>query len=242
MTHSDRFLDAYERVAGCLRAMAGLDKSVSFRGAVRSVGVERLGRSTVEDLYEFAELRNAIVHTRRNGEVIAEPHERVVERFEEIRRILEAPPNVLALCDGRVTCAGPDDRLGETALKMRLGNISQVPVYVGISFVGLLTTDTIARWIAAMLAGGVGLVEEAPVSDVLAHTEDPEQHCYFVRRDATTFEALAAYHRYEDSGHRLDAILVTHSGDRNQVPLGIMTSFDLPALLRAAGGDLTWRD
>src|SRR4051812_42816091 len=36
------------------------------------------------DLKEFADLRNAIVHERRGGHSIAEPHEKTVRRLEEI--------------------------------------------------------------------------------------------------------------------------------------------------------------
>ena len=89
--------------------------------------------------------------------------------------------------------------------------------------------------LAAMLADRVGLVEEAPVADVLAHTEDPAHHCKFLARDATAFDALDEFDRHATHGWSLDAILLTHSGDASQRPLAIITTFDIPTLIAAVG-------
>jgi hypothetical protein len=91
----------------------------------------------------------------------------------------------------------------------------------------MLTAETIARWLGTMLDGNIGIVEEAPLSEVLAHTEDPVHHCVIVARTATVFEALDHFEHHARRGWSLDALVMTHGGDPNQHPLGI--------LLRAAG-------
>lgn len=83
---------------------------------------------------------------------------------------------------------------------------------------------------AACLEGGIGLVEEAPVRDVLAHTEDADNH-RLVPRDATVFDALQLFDAYNERGKSLDAVLITHAGRREEQLLGIVTIYDIPRLL-----------
>jgi CBS domain-containing protein len=137
---------------------------------------------------------------------------------------------------GPIQEATSDEPVGAVAQVMRAGDFSQVPVYEQDRFVGLLTAETVTRWLAAMLADGVGLVEEAPVREVLEHTEDPAHHCAFIARTASAFDALDAFDHHSAHGWSLDAIVITDGGGRDQRPLGIITTFDIPALLSALDG------
>ncbi len=234
MTGGERFLDAFAAIERLLRQKAGARREDRFSALVetaarRDPAVRRLA----VDLKEYADLRNAIVHERGGGHLIAEPHESTVSRIEEIRTLLERPPQLGSLFHGPVQVADPHEPVGTAAQQMRKGDFSQLPVYEGPAFIGLLTAETVTRWLAAMLAGGVGLVEEAAVADVLPHTEDPVHHCAFLPRDATAFDALDKFDRHASHGWSLDAILLTHSGDPNQRPLAIITTFDIPTLIAA---------
>ncbi len=126
--------------------------------------------------------------------------------------------------------AAPAQPVGEVAALMLDGDFSQVPIYSGRTFVALLTAETITRWLAAKLAGGIGLLEEAPVEDVLPHTEDPNNYV-LLARDATVYDALGKFQEFSERGASLDAILLTQSGRREERPLGILTVFDIPRLL-----------
>ena len=111
-------------------------------------------------------------------------------------------------------------------------DISQIPVYAESQFVELLTAETIARWVAHELSSGLGLLEEASLRAVLEFTEDAE-HYAFLARVATAFDALAAFDDFAQQGKYLDAILITNSGKRDEKPLGIVTTFDIPTLIAA---------
>lgn len=87
-----------------------------------------------------------------------------------------------------------------------------------------------------MLERGIGLVEEAPVIEVLPHTEDAEHHCVFLPGDASAFDALDAFDSYAAHGWDCDAILVTETGRGDRWPDAIITTFDIPALIAAVGG------
>jgi predicted transcriptional regulator len=54
---------------------------------------------------------------------------------------------------------------------MYRNDFSQIPVYNDKRYLGLLTTNTVARWLADQLERHDGLAEDAPIRDVLAFAE-----------------------------------------------------------------------
>lgn len=231
---SDRFLDAYNAIDKLLRARLGADRTTGFYSIVERVAVvDRAVQRYSTDLKEFADLRNAIVHERTDGRVIAEPHPETALRLEAILEQLRRPPKLGDLFRVRVVVSSASAPIGQAAKAMLDGNFSQMPVYDGDRFVSLLTSETIARWLGDQLASGIGLLEEAGVREVLHYTEDPE-HYKFRARTATVFDALADFDEFARRGKFLDAILVTNSGEENEKLLGIVTVFDIPKLHAAA--------
>ena len=107
------------------------------------------------------------------------------------------------------------------------GSFSQVPVYSGNTLMGLLTSETVARWLAAQLADGQGILEERPVQEVMRHEEGT--HSYVVMgRTATVDDALSEFDDHMHAGKVLDAIILTHNGNERERPLGIVTATDQP--------------
>ena len=227
---SDRFLEAYNAIDKLLRARLGADRATGFYAMVeRAAALDGAVRRYSTDLKEFADLRNAIIHERTDGRVIAEPHPETASRLEAILEQLRRPPKLGDLFRARVISSSASAPIGQAAKAMLDGNFSQTPVYEGDLFVGLLTSETIARWLGDQLASGVGLLEEVGVREVLRYTEDPE-HYKFRSRTATVFDALADFDEFARRGKFLDAVLITNSGQKNEKLLGIVTIFDMPKL------------
>jgi len=100
--------------------------------------------------------------------------------------------------------------------------------------VGLLTSETIARWLGAMLAEGIGLLEEAHVETVLQYTEDHD-HYQLVARRRSVVDVIEMFEDYTRRGKSLDAVIITQTGSREEMPLGILTIFDVPQLYAIVG-------
>ncbi len=228
--NSDRFIDAFNKIEEYLRRYTKRGKSESFYALVATASESHATvRRFSTDLKEFADLRNAIVHERTDGHVIAEPNDAAVEAIEHIASLLLNPPKVIPLFQSEVETVSVDDPITEAVRTMFEKSFSQVPVYDGISFVGLLTSNSIARWLGARATEDIFSLSETPVSDVLEYTEDTENF-YFLRRDATVFEVLEAFHTFERQGKRLEAILITQNGKRSESLMGIITIWDLPKI------------
>ena len=75
-------------------------------------------------------------------------------------------------------------------------------------------------------------MEERPISEVLTHQEDPENHA-FVPRSAVVDDALAAFEGFMARGKRLDGVLITQNGRPTESLLGIVTIHDVPTLTRS---------
>src|SRR5205823_4042689 len=121
---------------------------------------------------------------------------------------------------------------GVAAKQMHDGSFSQLPVYSVNILVGLLTSETVARWLAAELADGQGILEERPVEEVMRHEE--ETHSYVVMgRSGTVDDALSEFDDHMHAGKVLDAIILTHKGSKGERPLGIVTATDQPKLRSA---------
>ncbi len=226
-SNADRFLDAYCRIEQALRKMVASDHYLKFfemvKGAART---EPLVRQYRVDLLEMGELRNAIVHNRADGRIIAEPDDEAVATIERIAAHLSEPPRVLPLFKKKVITVDYRDPIGR-AVKLLYGHsYSQLPVTDSGLTAALLTTNTITRWLGTAPEQRISLQDTA-VGEVLEYTEHSDNF-EFVGAGTTLFEIQDIFYCYYQRGKRLDAILITYGGNPAEELLGIITLRDLP--------------
>ena len=232
MSRTDDFLDAFAAIEKHLRSATHADRHVGFSATIdRVASSDPAVRRFQDDLREFADLRNAIIHERSDGHPIADPNERAVRDILRLRDLLLAPPRLAPKFIQPVFCVSLAAPIGVTASEMTRRGFSQAPVTHDGRCVGLLSANTIARWLGASVKEEIVSLTEVTVADVMKHTEDPE-HCKFANREKSLFEILELFERHEALGKRLEAIIVTAQGTDDQALLGIVTIFDLPTLIR----------
>lgn len=230
-TLSDRFLVAFARAEEALEQLLGTGSGNSFRWLVRQAAKrDALVRSVEDDLLELSELRNAIVHDRGGGYVVAEPHPETVEHLEAIVELVTDPPRIDEVMSRPVTTCGPGEPVAEAAKRMVDGGFSRLPVYAEDgAFLGLLTANAIARWVAARLAGTVNSLKEESVRAVLDYGE-AERRFEVVDRRRLVTDVMALFNDAHREGRRLETVLVTPTGEEAEKPMGIVTIQDLPRL------------
>jgi CBS domain-containing protein len=232
MSNSAKFLNAFAAVEKLLRNLSGADRHVPFyqlvdAAALRSAAV---GRHR-EDLREYADLRNAITHERRGGEAIAEPHDSVVSDLQRLAAALANPPRVLPTFAKQVHTVHVSDPIDKALAFFFPRNFSQVPVVSDGRVVGLLTTNTVSRWLAAQVKREIVDLTEHTVADALKLTEY-EGSWRLMARTTLLADVVSAFDAAENAGRRLDAILLTHSGRSSESLMGIVTIHDMPKVLR----------
>lgn len=232
MKNSEAFLTAFNQIEKHLRRKIGARQWIPFTQLIaQSSRSSPEVRRFREDLKEFADLRNAIVHDRMNGEVIAEPNEWAVERIGKIAAVVTSPPAVIPLFAKRVFSIGENRPLGEAVKLMNDHDFTKLPVIGrGHAFVGLLTANTITRWLGATVGGGVIDLRTTTVQQALEFTERGESEM-FVGPGASVFQVYELFHRVESRGKTLEAVIITEDGVRSDRFLGLITVADLPRIL-----------
>ncbi|GAA2391558.1 hypothetical protein GCM10010420_14700 [Streptomyces glaucosporus] len=232
----DRFMAAFNDIEAHLRnSLYGeRDGHQGFRAMLDEYRTRRahLHPQQYEDLLPLADLRNALTHGRRlNGEPLAEPTEAAVSAIQRLRDELTRPKRLLAALRrrDRPVTAAPGESVRRVLDMMYENDFSQVPVYDGTTYVGLLTTNTVARWVADQMRRHDGLAEDAPVEEVLTFSEgiDRVEH---LSRETTVPEAVRRFTAAAEEGRPLTAVIVTHNGKPTEVPLGIAVAEDLARL------------
>lgn len=229
----ERFLAAYNLIERAMQRRAGDPGSKEgFRRLVDHLsGSDWTVKRWRDDLIEFAELRNAIVHERVSpGYLIAVPLEDTVERIERIASLMDRPPLVYPRFRREVVALRADDPARKVLNALHETGYSQYPVYQQDQYVGLITDGGIARWLAAWLNGRGREAGADPldltVGEVLKSEKNPDR-ARFISRQATIYQAESLFAGATGDKWRLAALLITETGNPKEKLLGIITPFDI---------------
>ena len=223
----EEFLRLYNEIDHLLKQLTDMRPSAPFWKRLRTAAKREAGlKRYLDDLLEFHELRNAIIHHRAYpDELIATPSEGAVARMREIVDWLTAPPRVIPAFASEVHVFGPATPLSEVLQFIYSRGFSQVVSRSG-GRLRLTTSSGITRWLAAMVNAGEVPFETATLADVLPF--DTEDAMQLLGREASVDEALAIFQAsLERKRPRLFAIIITETGQAHEDPLGIITPRDL---------------
>lgn len=235
-SNADRFLDAFNRIELILKKRAkDADKNLGFSALVRSS--KELVQRQRDLLLDYANLRNAIVHTRGGqiGQPIADPRLSTVQSIEKQADVLERPPIVLEVLKLQPPIVHPiDSSIFEFFNDVKLPhNYSQAPVRDNKGALHLVTTNAVARWVAASYEPKQGaILSDASIGEVLAYSELGDR----VEIRPRGFKVSQAWRVFSgETGSPPAAVVFTHSGSATEKPLGMCVRADLPDMLRALG-------
>jgi len=228
--NSKRFLEAFNRIEGKFRSLLKSDKGTPFVRLVNEAATRGVpgAKHYRDDLREFAELRNAIVHNKKK-EIIAEPHIRACETLEKIAALLTDPPRAFNQFQRPVEMVSPSDSIGAALNITADKDFSQLPVNNNGTVVGLLTSNSVMRWLGKNVEEEIVSLKEVTVAEVLEFTEYKD-NLAFLGREGTLLEVLDLFETHDSTGRRLEAVVITNDGKSSQKPLGIVTHWDLPEI------------
>ncbi|MBO7703616.1 MAG: CBS domain-containing protein [Solobacterium sp.] len=221
-----RFLNAYASIEHSLNVMLHKNDYVPFKKLVHLAAKNnRIVAKHEETLSEYADLRNAIVHQRsKTEEIIAEPIDSVTADIERIAELLDEDENILAYVTAPVTTADETTTVREAYSLLHDIQGDKLPVYENGQYLGLVTMDQIAGWLLA------GNAPEEPVKKLI-NEDGPD--AVFMGRRQSIMEAVLFFDSSVNDFLFAPVILVTETGDRNESPLGILSTHDLSRILAA---------
>ena len=191
MKNSTRFLNAFVSIEEHLRKQtANNDGHKSFSQMLRMVGKkEKSVRSLEYDLKEFAQLRNAIIHERAGDEVIAEPNDLVVRAIEHAAEMITKPPTVFPLFQRNVITISPDTPLRKALKIMYSSGISKLPISTKERCIGVLTSNTITRWLGDCVEKDAIDLDHTPAEKALTFGRKKDRYA-FASRNTDLFTAV----------------------------------------------------
>lgn len=227
LTNARRFLNAYARIEKKMGQIARETRYVPFGQLLsRCARENRIILNRQEDLREYNELRNAIVHQRgKHNEIIAEPSDSVTEDIERIADLLEADESILQYASCPVRCVSAESDIRDVFHLMEELETTKIPVYDDGVYQGIVTVEEIARW---------GIETDRSqhlVKSIL--TRRKNERVLFLKRESSVESAIHGFESALNHGTALLAILITEHGSLNEPPLGIITVADLPKILKA---------
>lgn len=228
------FLDLWADIEKHLRHKYSLPAHARTMGEIIAETRTRdaLVRRYEPALTAFRDLRNAIVHHPYRGDVpIATPRPDTVDRLRRIHHELLHPVQIgRCLRAPVVSTAAPDEPLRDALHEMAEHSFSQLPVYEDGRYLSLLTTNAVARWLAAQISdAGEVLVDQVLVREVLDFVEPTELVVHRAR--TVSVAAVIDGFRKEDPAGTLVAVIVSELGLPTQKPLGVVVRDDLAYLL-----------
>ncbi|WP_286183180.1 CBS domain-containing protein [Bacillus sp. ISL-55] len=225
---SGKFETAFNRIHKALKDMVkGTDSDAFVELLYSGYKNHSLVRKYKSELHQFAKLRNAIVHERVNADYyIAEPHIEVVERIEEICREFEKPQTALSIATSPVFYYYEDAYLKDVLKVINKFDFTRFPVYdKDDKYVALLTSTEIIQWMAKHFSDSVVHFEDVRVKELL--TKGKNYFVTFVDEEASLYHIEELFERYHTRGKKLQAVIITETGDRHGKPIGVITPWDL---------------
>lgn len=226
--NSYQFLFAFNRIEKFLHSLKEEHGYVPFYQLVRNAEKSNaVVRKYKNDLLELADLRNAIVHERTDPHyTIAEPHDETVERILLIEKELTEPKTVIPYFSKKVHSFQADVSLSHVLYTIKNTTFTRFPVYDNDTIIGLITEKGIAHWLAQNIEEEEISIKNTKLRDLLQYEQVLNNHIV-LDRNASIYEAAEIFIDRLHQNKRIDAILITHSGKRNEKLLGIITLADM---------------
>ena len=181
-------------------------------------------RFVLNDLLEYAELRNAIVHDRgRSPVLLADPRDDVVSSIEDIWGRLSNPQKLRSVKrPSSLQVFSSDDPLVQALSYMRRNNFSQVVTLVDQKHV-ILSSEGIAHWLEERSKDQIIDLAEWKIGDALKY--EPLESCIYLKADNSIDRAREVF--ANDLGKRIFAVLVMEHGRPKEKPVNLVTPWDM---------------
>ena len=230
MSNAIDFISAYNTIDSRLRAIYRGKGNLQFSDLVRRCAeFNNTVRKYEDDLLLCARLRNVIVHESKKDRIIAEPCDDLTRLICHVAELLSMPPRLSVLREKNVTGIDAEATLAEAFVRIAQTNYSNLPVYRKDRMIGILNNRRVVRVVGQALERGedVDVFLQTPCSQIL-QAEDMNRFYRVLGRSDTVQEAIDAF----EDNRKLLAVVVTESGDAGDRIVNLLTSADIPMLIR----------
>lgn len=230
MSNAVDFISAYNTIDSRLRAIYRGKGNLQFSDLVRRCAeFNKTVRRYEDDLLLCARLRNVIVHESKKNRIIAEPCDDLTQLICHVAELLSSPPKLSELKEKNVTGIDADATLADALIRIAQTNYSNLPVYRNGRMLGILNNRRAVRVLGSALERGEPLDDclQTPCAEIIRE-EDLYRFYKVLGRQNSVQAAIDAF----EENRKLLAVLVTETGYVGDKIVNLLTSADLPQLIR----------
>lgn len=215
------FIESFNHIHKYLKKYTDSDDNVSFSDLLYKAKGHPMIHLYLDDLHLFRKLRNIIVHQTDDFEqLIAYPSDEVVERIKFIEQQL-VDPSTVSVFKAEVVKFNATDSITDVLKLSGEKEILKLPIYENDKFVGLVTSRAIAKWLQKHIENNT--IELSGSVKNLLDCEKKSQY-EFVSQSMTVYDA---WHLFQSSPKKLDALLLTESGRQEDQIEAVITYDDV---------------
>jgi CBS domain-containing protein len=223
------FIELFSEIEQKLKTICHDEFHSNFAELLRKArGLNAVVNQYASDLKEFSQLRNAIVHTRRENFVIAEPHNEVIKEIRHIHTLLYNPPRVSSVMIKNPFFTTPDTAIVDLLTTFSEKGIMRCPVVDNGTVKCLITAKTISRWLTNQKQNKIEL-NGSKISELTPFTEDTDFS--IIAENIDIISLIGMFKNSIKRGTYIQAVLVTKNGHPNSPLVGIITPSDLPLII-----------
>lgn len=232
--NANKFVMIYNELDQYMRKTLRVGDEISNSQLIKEMSRKnKVFRNNEDDLLGFSKLRNAIVHNpyKKIADPIAEPHENIVMKYEDIMNRVIHPPKALdtiAVRANEIYTIKMEDNAYEVIKKMSENSFTHVPVYEDDKFVGVFSENTLFSYMVKkedVIITKDSLIEE--FSEFIPIDNHVGEYFEFVDKQALIIDIEEKFNNYLEDLKRLGVIFITETGKQTEQLLGLITAWDI---------------
>ncbi|MEK7581403.1 MAG: CBS domain-containing protein [Patescibacteria group bacterium] len=230
----EKFIGIYNQIDAHMRKQLGVEKYTEHSQLIRRMAEkDKIFAQYLNELLTFADLRNVLDHNpyRSQAHPMAQPHEYIVKRYEQIKNLLFDPPKALSIAiPGSVIYT---TSLSATAIDvMKVMNdklYTHVPIMENDKMIGVFSENVILYYLVknkdSIITSDTKIKEFA---DLVPLSKNRTEVFLFVPRGALLTGVSNIFNEGLRNGKRIAVVYITETGKQDEKVLGMITPWDLP--------------
>lgn len=181
-------------------------------------------------LRDLNALRNVFAHSDRE-KYIAEVNQLAFEEIDKLIKLLNKPPTVNQLFNKKVYSVNLEEILELVIKEMQKNIYTHVPVYKDGKFWGIFSETSILSWLVENINEGKADFYKPQMKNVKReYLYNQTNIVDFISEKTSIFKVPELFSKAINKSSRLGALLITKTGDKDELPTGIITAWDLPLI------------
>ena len=218
---------SYNKIDAFFRKELNQPPYVPFKELIKQYKAKNKWWNDSDFIELIATTRNILVHYKNDMGYIILPTDELVQNLLRAQRRLTNPLKVIPKFKKEITTVQIEENLSAVLELIDKKSFSQFPVYQGEKFIGLITENSITRWVARNhKAIGMNLpLDQVRVQDVVA-LEEMTTTSKFIPKNTSVVQVPWFF----SNEQALEAVLISEKVGKKTNLLGIITRWDVIGL------------